>query len=420
MRKTNRDWLPPYAQPHRFLPRIQETRVLFSHRPYLFADFVGRALRFLQSPEARKMGFNYDKKAVLPCKWKCADESVFQVDLSLYAFTGLNPFNKGLIGGFFNAGSLGAAVHHGSINIDFGGSHVGYHPGSGGGSFGRIWRPQRGGFSSDCGHLIHVLQPFISVYNDACRNILLYSPTGEGVLVSIPNEFLQPNWSAHHIKLMVDLETLTENEVAYQDDLPHTHTPIARSLFHASPEFLASLGEEEAAAFRTRTPTPIGRHLRSEYFTIFNEGAELDEEGLPKEKLLLYMKYIVGAQHSPPALKAAIINTNLEHNRLTDAVRDQTFAPYTFASFTGIFIDLFDPESGNYHNLFQPIGMSIKPSGQTKELDLSPEEIHYHLERVQPVEPRHDLREMLGLPRAGKLLERFTYQPGLFQRIEVG
>ncbi|MCG8376172.1 MAG: hypothetical protein MI702_06785, partial [Chlorobiales bacterium] len=385
----------------------------------LFADFVGRALSFLQSSEARKMGFSYDKKAVLPCKWKCADESIFQVDLALYAYTGLNPFNKGLIGGFFNPGSLGAAVHHGSINIDFGGSHVGYHPGSGGGSFGRIWRPQMGGFSSDCGHLIHILQPFVSVYDDACKNILLYSPAGEEVLISIPNEFLQPNWSSHHIKLMVDLETLTDSEVTYQDELPHTHTPIARSLFHVSREFLANLEEGAAAAFKTQTPTPIGWHLRPEYFTIFDDEAELDEEGLPKEKLLLYMKYIVGAKHSPPALKAAIINTNLEHSRLTDAVRDQAFAPYTFASFTGIFIDLFDQESGNYQNLFQPIGMSIKPSGQTKEVDLPPEEIHHHLEQLRPVEPRHELKEMLGLTSAARVLDKFTYRPGLFQKIET-
>ncbi len=416
MKKTNRDWLPPYVHPQRFLPRIQETRVLFSRRPYLFSDFVGRALEFLKGEEARKTGFEYDPDKALPCHWKCSDESLFQVDLALFAYTGLNAFNKGLIGGFFNEASLSASVHHGHINMDFGGSHVGYIPGKGGGRFGRIWRPQMHDYSADCGHLVGTINPFLEVYEDACDNILISSPDGEEFLVSVPNEFLQPNWSSHNIKLMIDLDTLTSGEVEYSADLPHTRTPIARSLFHLSPEFLDRLEEDDIRLLRQRKSTPIGSRLNPLFFTIFDTSARLEEEGLPEKKVLLYMKYIVGAQHSPPSLKAAIINANLEHNRVTDAVRAEAFRPYSFASFTGVFIDCFDERTGNYHNLFQPVGMAIKPGGQTEQVDMSPEEIHHHLDAVKPQKPKVDLGPVLGLEAAERLLESYTFKPGLFQR----
>ena len=69
------------------------------------------------------------------------------------------------------------------------------------------------------------IRPFLEVYSDACENILISCPDGEDFLASIPNEFLQPNWSAHSIKLMVDLETLTSGEVEYSDSQPHTPHP---------------------------------------------------------------------------------------------------------------------------------------------------------------------------------------------------
>lgn len=414
--QTNRDWLPPYAHPQRFLPRIQETRVLFSRPPYLFADFVGRALEFLKGPVAAKTGFRFDPNQILPCHWKCSDESLFQVDLALFAHTGLNAFNKGLIGGFFNEGSLGAAVHHGRINIDFGGSHVGYSPGDKGGRFGLIYRPQTRGHSSDCGYLVSTITPFVEVYQDACENILISCPDGENFMVSIPNEFLQPNWSSQRIKLMVDLETLTSEIVTYSDDQPHTHTPIARSLFYLSPAFLEDLGEKEVRRLKEKGPVPIGPGLTPKYFAIFDTGAELDEDGLPLKKVLLYMNRIVAPRNSPPSLKAAIVNANIEHDRVIDAVRSETFRPFSFASFTGIFIDCFDEPTGNYHNLFQPVGMAIKPPGQTQQVDLTPEEIHHHLDTVKPKAPKLDLGPVLGLEVAERLREGYSFKPGLFQR----
>jgi hypothetical protein len=418
MIKTNRNWLPAYCNQDWFIPKVQETRVLFSRRPYFFPDFVGKAISFLQTDDAHKMGFHFDPHSMLPCKWKCSDESLFLVDLSLFAYTGLYPFDKGSIGGYFNESSLAAAVHHGSINLDFGGSHVGYTPGSEGGSFGYIWRPQRKEHSTGCGHLMSVVEPFKEVYQDACENILLYSPTGEKVLISIPNEYLQPNWSSHNIKLLVDLQTLTAGEVEYQENTPFTHTPIARSLFYVHPNFLDELKTEEARPFWSNQLTPIGRYLTPPYFSIFDADAKLDEQGLPQQRLLLYMKYIVAAKHSPAALKACIINTNLEHNRLTDAIRSEAFLPYTFASFTGIFIDIFDQEANNYFTLFQPIGLTVKPRGQRREVDLTPEEIHYRFDQLAPSAPKVDVEKLIGLASPERIVDQFSYKPGYFREFE--
>ncbi|MBI5523715.1 MAG: hypothetical protein HY910_13895 [Desulfarculus sp.] len=416
MKKTNRGWLPAYCQPDAFLPKVPETRVLFSRRPFLFQDFLGKAMAFLQSGTARKMGFVYRPESALPCKWRCADESLFGVDLCLYAYTGQYPFDKGAIGGMYNEASLGAAAHHGGINMDFGGSHVGYVPGEGGGRFGAIWRPLHQEYSTDCGYLMGVIEPFRKVYDDACRNILVYDPVGERLVVSIPNEFLHPDWSSHHIKLLVDLEAMTAETVDYQDDLPHTHTLVGRSLFYLHPGFIACLSPAQAQAFHTPRPTPMGRALTHQFFNIFDATASLDEAGQPKQKLLPYMKHIVSAAHSPEGLKAAIINTSLNHNALTDAVRSQAFLPYDFVSFTGIFIDLYDDDLQSYVNLFQPLGLTIKPKGCQREVEMTTEEIHHVLGKLPLAPPMLPLEDVLGFSEPEIPLEKFTYQPGYFTR----
>lgn len=413
--KTTRKWLPVHCDPESFLPKVQETRTLFSRRPYVFHDFVGRAIRFLQGDEAGKIGFAFDPRGTLPCKWKCSDESLFGVDLVLYAFTGHYPFDKGRIGGSFNESSILAAVHHGRSNVDFGGSHVGYLPGAGGGEFGRIWRPLERGYSADCGHLATMLEPFKEVYDDACANILIYRPKGDKVLVSIPNEFLQPSWSSHSIKLVIDTETLTDGEVAYKRERPHTHTPIDRTLFFLSRRFLDLVPRNDAERFLRAVPSPIGGFLTRSYFNIFDTTTQKSADGMPVQKLSLYLKHILAAKNSPYQLKAAIVNTNLEYSRLTDAIRAPQFRSCSFASFAGVFIDLFDDESNSYVNLFQPLGLAIKPAGKTREVELLPEEIHHAFDRLEPAAPVLPLGHVLKTGAGARLFKRFTYRPGHFR-----
>ncbi|MBN2317427.1 MAG: hypothetical protein JXR49_00025 [Acidobacteria bacterium] len=418
MTPSNRSWLPPYCNPGAFLPAVQESIILFKERPYLFQDFVARAMRFLESDIVRKMGFKYDRKSALPCKWKCSDESLFGVDLCLYAFTGQYPFDKGRIGGIYNEGSLGAAVHHASINLDFGGSHVGYIPGESGGRFGNVRRPlHETDLSTDCGHLMATMEPFKRTYDDARENILLFSAGEESeVFVSIPNEYLQPGWSGHRIKLLIDIERLTGSVVDYDINKPYTHKVAGRTLFKVSEDFLAQVPPETAATFRTTEQTPIGIELTAGYFNIYDSQAELGSDGAPVNRLLPYMKIILSSKLAPYQLKGAVTNTNIEYNKLTDSVRSEAFRQYGFASFTGIFIDIFDEDIGNYINLFQPIGISIKPQGRVREIEISSAEVRHIFDRLEPARPVLPLEEVLAYSNSEKTLEKFTYRPGVFQR----
>ncbi len=414
MPRSNRIWLPVYCNPEAYLPKIQETRTLFAHPPYLFQDFVARAYSFLQSKTAKSIGFDYNEDFMIPCKWKCSDESVFGVDLSLYAHTGQYPFNKGEIGGLFNDKSITAAIHHGPINVDFGGSHVGYIPDEFGGKFGSIWRPQCRAFTADCGYLRKVISPFKTVYEDACKRIKLFKPEGVGTIVSIPNEFIQPSWSSSHIKLLVDTEALTDRDIAYDSTKKHTHTPIGRTRFYLRNGLLETLPEEAARSFSTPKPTPIGHFLLHPFFNIFDDHAVLDEFGLPAQKLNLYMKYILSAQNSPFQLKAAIVNTNLQHNRLAVTYTSEEYRHFSFASFTGVFIDFFDHQLSKYVNLYQPIGLSIKPKGTNQITEFPPSEIDAIMSSTKPSKPKLNLTEVMGFLSPECVAEKFFYEPGKF------
>lgn len=386
--------------------------MLFSHPPYLFQDFSRKAMAFLASDTARKMGFPFALEQMLPCTWKCSDESTFGVSLCVYGCTGHYPFHKGRIGGYFNELSLRAAVHHAHTNIDFGGSHVGYRAGPNGGSFGSIQRPLLPEeHAADCGHLCGVIAPFKTVFDDACENILLFQPEGGRLLISIPNEFLEPSWSSTSVKLLVDIETVTAGIVPYEETKTFSHKLAGRSLFYAHPLFLDGLTEMEVRRFRSPDPQPIGRSLGDSHFRIFDMDAALDDGGLPQERLLAYMNLILSARHAPWQLKAAIVNTNLQYNLLTDSLRMEAFVPYSFATFTGVFIDMYNHEIRNYVNLFQPVGLSIKPAGRTREIEIPPAEIHSIFDALPMAEPVVPLDAVLGYPRPVRMLEQFTFAP---------
>ncbi len=410
MIQSTRPWLPAYCDRDRVLPFVLRPGPMFSLRPFLFQDFAGKALAFLGSEVVRDLGFVYDPATALPCKWKCSDESLFGVDLCLYAYTGAYPFDKGKIGGFFNPGSVGAAVHHAPTNIDFGGSHVGFAPDPHGARFGQVERPRHPGESStDCGYMCALLAPFQEVYRDACENIQLWSLDSE-VIVSVPNEFLQPAWSSGRIKLLVDLETLSAGPVFLDDEKQPSLQVAGRSLFRVPEKFLAKMSPEDRQRFNGPTPQPIGHALRAKAFHIFDSKAELRPDGTPIERVLPYMRYILATPEAPAEVAAAVVSANIEHNRLADTVRLPTYRAYAFASFTGVFLDTYDPISQAYVNLFQPIGLTIKPAGHRRETEFSVAQIHEMLTPLEPAKPLQPLENVLGYKRPGHLLEQYSFQ----------
>ncbi len=182
-----------------------------------------------------------------------------------------------------------------------------------------------------------------------------------------------------------------------------------------APGLLDVLDGKEVQRFTTTTPNPIGANLNHQFFYIFDTNSKLDKHGLPEQKLELYMKYILSSRNCPPQLKAAIVNTNLEYNYLTDAVRDPAYQPFSFASFTGVFIDMYDHDVGCYLNLFQPLGISIKPAGTTNMIEVSQPEIHDTLHALEPAQPLRSVQEVMGFVSGEGIVEKFAFTPGEFQ-----
>jgi len=203
--------------------------------------------------------------------------------------------------------------------------------------------------------------------------------------------------------------------VAYRKELLYTHTQMGRSLFFLHQKLIDSLIANATGSLFTSEPKRIGRRLTHEFFNMWDSEAET-QDGRPVQRLLPYMKFILAAQNSPAQLKAAVVNTALEHNRLTDAVRNDDYRKYDFVSFSGVFIDHYSEETRSYVNLYQPMGMAIKPRGRTREVEFLPAQIHEILERMPLAEPRMPLEGVFGAERPQSVLDGFTFEPGKFRR----
>ena len=97
-------------------------------------------------------------------------------------------------------------------------------------------------------------------------------------------------------------------------------------------------------------------------------------------------------------------------------MRAGAYRDYDFVSFSGIFIDQYSKESKAYVNLFQPMGMTIKPRGRTREREFSPDQIHDIFARQPLATPRMPIEGIFGYPHPDHVLEGFTFEPGKFNR----
>ena len=66
--------------------------------------------------------------------------------------------------------------------------------------------------------------------------------------------------------------------------------------------------------------------------------------------------------------------------------------------------------------MFQPMGMTIKPKGRTREQEFSPGEIHEIMARMSLAEPAMPLDGVFGHKRPTSVLKSYTFEPGKFSR----
>ncbi len=418
MFSDTRNKLPCQTQPRNILPAILPLSSVLEAPPFEVSDFVRRALGLLASRKGRKLaGADFTQTGTLPCKWTCADESLFTIDLVLYACTGRFPFDKGQLGGRFNPGTLGAGFHHGPLHIDLGGAHVGAVEESGGTfRFGHVLRPIAGTTSTDCGWLMQLLAPFKRVYDQACENILITKTLGS-LVASIPNEYVHPGWTGDTVKLLVDLEAIgaetspvssrartgfvhPDHREPSRDGRPSSQCPppscAGRSTFLLPEGFASRLSRDRRGRLEMGDTVPMGRALRAQDFHLYDAGTVVDEQGLPRDRVLLYVKDILTATGTQYPLGAAVVSSCIEYNILTDSLRHESCRKYGAASFTGVFIDWYSEEAGNYVNLFVPIGFSVKRPGSCQILEFNPEEIRAMLHDCKPIQPLKDLNALLG------------------------
>ncbi len=430
MSVNTNDWVPTHARPTAFLPATVAPETVFEPPPFEVSEFVRRALGMLASDRwIRAAGKEFDRTRLLPCKWKCADESLFSVDLVLHACTGQFPFDKGKLGGRFNPESLPAAFHHGPYHLDLGGSHVGVvEDGTGHLEVGYVTRPLQGTRSTDCGWLMQVLAPFKRVHDQACESILL-ARTDDTLRLTVPNEYLHPGWSTSPVKLLLNLDALGAHRAETssgdrtrrrQEPLnssrtstagPHaTAGPVAGcTTFAIPPDFVERLSNRQRLRLEAGEVVPVGQGLRPHDFHLYSTETVTDRDGLPVDRLLLYVKEIVAGGRAPYPLTGALINACIEYNALTDALRQDAFRPYGAASFTGVFIDRYDEALGTYVNFFAPVAFSLKIPGAREIIELNAAELRNELLEVRPADPARPLTAVLGYDPTRAIPPRFDF-----------
>ena len=88
---------------------------------------------------------------------------------------------------------------------------------------------------------------------------------------------------------------------------------------------------------------------------------------------------------------------------------------YSFASFTGIFIDLWDEKSNSYASLFEPAAIAIKPAGVAREIEFGPAEIHERFDKLTPAKPVIPMKDVLRWEDFDAWVDQFTYDPETFE-----
>ena len=395
----NRTDIPPYLATQDYLWNGMCSEELINTKVFLFSDFAARALNYLKSPGIKAKGFNYDATSSLPCTWKCSDESVFGIDLIVYGLTAKFPFNKGLIGGKYNAGSVGAAVHHGFGNVDFGGSHVGYVKDRPDDNFGYIWREAHNDYSSDCGYLMGVLKPFKKRY-DELNKLISFNKEDENIFVSFPFYMLESSKQDSSIKMILRDELFNDNNYVITDGM------IKRMV---SKQVISRMDPETLNKLSSGLKISGKKVLKPEFFEIFDINAKLDEESNVQEGILAYMKYILSSSVLSYSVKAALINTGLEQALLRKTVSLEQYRYISFASFAGLIIDVYDPTVKNFINLYMPLELSLKAKGYTDVTVVEPAQLQEQILAQSPVEMQNKIAENTGICGTAEVLDDFSF-----------
>ncbi len=313
----------------------------------------------------------FDMARTMPVKVECPDESQGLKSLYFVNAFETHPFVGGKLGAELDINAIAPASHHAENLVYVMGSHTGYDHKTK--TWGRIYREKEGGFSTCCGKLAAVMEPYLKEYEYAKTNIKLFKKDGRAFL-EIPHRFLgiQSFDEYSSVKLFLDTSLIKADVKA--EDVITTENPHS-VIFEIHPALLHAL--EAGNKDITDNPTPIGDDLTANYFKFFRASSNPFPDDITR-KLHPFMHKIVSSLDYHPMVTVANVQTWIEFNRFVDAIHAiPDVETKGIFGVSGLTVDLyFEERPYPYSNVYYPQYAFFKRSDRRKGLVMGPSEIN--------------------------------------------
>lgn len=321
----------------------------------------------------------FDMAKTIPVKVECPDESQGLKILYFIATFGTSPFVGGKLGAELDTKAIVPASHHGENLVYVMGSHTGYDHRTK--TWGRLYREKEGGFSSCCGKLAGVMEPYLKEYEYAKNSIKLLKEEGR-VLLEIPNRLLGIHSSddPHRVKLCLEPSLIKGNPES--QGVMKAESPRS-VIFEVHPDLHFALQAKKRNI--THDPTPIGDDLTGDYFKFLWISSDPFPDDITR-RLHPLMHQIVSSANYPPMVTVANVNTWIEFNRFVDAIHaiPDVLSKGVFG-ISGLTVDLyFEERSYHYSNVYYPQYAFFKPAGKREGIVMGPPEINTLLDSYTP------------------------------------
>lgn len=354
---------------------IPDTQAIMSHQ-YSLADFFGKL---------GKIAVDYckfDMAKTMPVKVECPDESQGLKLLYFIATFGMSPFVGGKLGAELDVKAIIPASHHAENLLYVMGSHTGYDQNTK--TFGKIYREKEGGFSTCCGKLAGIIEPYLNEYEYAKRNIKVFKKDGR-IFLEIPNRLLGIHSSdeLHNAKLCL-VPALVKSGLRLNEGIMIAEKPRS-IIFEAHPDLQHVLSNKKRHI--TQDHVPIGDDLTGDYFNFLWISSDPFPDNITR-RLHSLMHQIVSNPDAPPMVTIANVNTWIEFNRFVDAIHaiPDVLSKGIFG-ISGLTVDLyFEDRTYHYSNVYYPQYAFFKPAGHKEGVVMGPSEINALLDNYSPGE----------------------------------
>jgi hypothetical protein len=310
--------------------------------------------------------------------------------LYFIATFGITPFVGRSVGAELDTSTIVPACHHSQNLVFVMGSHTGFDQQAK--IFGRLHRQKEDGFSSCCGKLAGVIEPYVAEYEYAKKHIRVFRKDGKA-LIEIPNRLLGIHSSIEPNPVKVQLCVSAVKEGAEAQGRMTEERPRS-VIFEIHPELLRSLETKRREI--SEEPTSLGDDLRSEDFNFLWVTSAPYPDDLTR-RLHPLMHQIVSSTDYPPMVTVANVNTWIEFNRFIDAIHAiPDVIPKGIFGVSGLTVDLyFEERDYRYTNVYYPQYAFFKRAGEKHGVIMGPAEVNNLLDAHDMPEDRLSIDRIL-------------------------